>query len=448
MKEKLTISKEITNSLEIKQAAKLKPLWTPSRYKVLYGGRGGAKSWGVARVLLLKAVETKLKILCTREIQNSIKDSVHTLLSEQIKNLGLERFYKIEQQTITCLTTGSTFIFAGIRQNTTKIKSYEGIDIVWVEEAATVTKASWAILIPTIRKPGSEIWLTFNPELDTDETYTRFVVNPPRGTIKIPINWRDNPWFPDVLKNEMLDLKETDPVGWENIWEGIPRSSVEGAIFADEIADAELKNRIKNVPYDQRYPVHTFWDLGYADNTAIWFIQKIDFDYRIIDFYQNRIKKLAFYMNMLQTKGYLYGTHHLPHDGAHETLGADSIETQMRRIGMNVFVVPRGGLLAGIELTRAILSQCYFDKELTFDGIQGCRRYRWGEGRTIVHDVNSHPADALRTFATTKYVQWDAFSSLFSGSSMGNSSIGKLLSEYDPLEDKMSESGMTVYSNN
>jgi phage terminase large subunit len=123
---------------------------------------------------------SQLRVLCAREFQSSIRDSVHKLLCDQIKDLGLDSFYRIEQSAIFGMN-GTEFSFEGIRHNVNKIKSYEGVDIAWVEEAQTTSKSSWETLIPTIRKEGSEIWVTFNPELDTDETYKRFVLKPPPG---------------------------------------------------------------------------------------------------------------------------------------------------------------------------------------------------------------------------------------------------------------------------
>ena len=161
---------------------KLSCLFDPprSRYRVLFGGRGGAKSWGVARALLILAARDQLRILCAREYQTSIKDSVHKLLSDQISELGLDGFYEITQASIKG-KNGSEFFFVGLKNNVANVKSYEGIDICWVEEAQSVSPNSWNVLVPTIRKSDSEIWISFNPELPTDETWKRFVMNPPEN---------------------------------------------------------------------------------------------------------------------------------------------------------------------------------------------------------------------------------------------------------------------------
>lgn len=197
-------------------------LFSPCRYKVAYGGRGGAKSWAFARALLLTALQRKAKVLCARELQNSIAESVHALLSEQIESMGLGGFYRITQTNIYGLN-GSEFFFAGLKTDPNKIKSAEGIDIVWVEEAESVSKASWAALIPTIRKKGSEIWVTFNPALETDATYQMFVVSPPAGASVVSVSWRDNPWFGEELENERKHLESVDHDAYLHIWEGFCR---------------------------------------------------------------------------------------------------------------------------------------------------------------------------------------------------------------------------------
>lgn len=200
---------------------KLAFLFKPSRYKVLKGGRGGAKSWSIARVLLILASATKLNILCARETQKSIKQSVHKLLSEQIKKLGLSHLYHITNNYIECTSTGSTSIFEGLRQNIADMKSFEGVDICWVEEAHKVLKDSWEVLTPTIREPNSEIWISYNPEYEDDATHQRWCVHAPDNAIVIVINYWDNPWFPEVLEKErQQDKARLDKDSYENKWEG------------------------------------------------------------------------------------------------------------------------------------------------------------------------------------------------------------------------------------
>jgi phage terminase large subunit len=168
----------------------------------------------------------------------------------------MDNHYVVKENEIVGLN-GTLFKFAGLRQqDVTKIKSFENFSHCWVEEAQAVSDKSWSILIPTIRRPGSEIWVTFNPELDTDPTYERFILNPPSGSYVQFINWSDNPWFPDVLNQERLHLKAAEAEGrvvpgtYDNVWEGKCRPAVDGAIFHAEIAQAQVAGRIKDVPYN------------------------------------------------------------------------------------------------------------------------------------------------------------------------------------------------------
>lgn len=385
---------------------KLECLFTPSRYKVLHGGRGGAKSWGVARALIIQCIQRPIRILCCREFQSSIRDSVHKLLTDQIYALGLDSLFLIEQASIKS-SNGSEFFFEGLRHNVAKIKSFEGVDIAWVEEAQTVSKTSWEVLIPTVRKDNSEIWLTFNPELETDETYQRFVINPPDNALVQKVNWTDNPWFPEVLRIEKDQLKDRDPDAYLNVWEGNCRQALDGAIYADELRDAQATGRITRVPYDNTKPVHTSWDLGWSDNTSIWFGQIVGFEYRLIDFYQNSQKTINHYLEILQGKHYIYGTDYLPHDARAKQLGTGrSIEELMRAAGRNVRVVPQLSVSDGINAARTMFSNCWFDQEKCADGLQCLRHYRYESdpdtgtlARKPLHDWASHGADSFRYMA-------------------------------------------------
>ena len=381
----------------------LKWLFEPSRYKVAYGGRGGGKSWSFVRALLFRAWQKKTRILCAREIQNSIKESVHQLLKDQINTLGQEDFFKVKETSITAVN-GSEFIFEGLRHNVDNIRSKEGIDIAAVFEAKNVSKASWEVLIPTVRQPGSEIWIEFNPELDTDETYKRFVLNPPTNAVVKKVNWTDNPWFPEILVQEINDLKSRDYDAYLNVWEGFCRVTLEGAVYAKELREATEEGRITHIAYDERQPVHTFWDLGWADCTSIWFAQKIGFDYHVIDFYQNRLQKLPHYIKTLQAKPYVYGTDYLPHDADHSSLAADSIAKQMKDVGRKVVTLTRiPNKQLGINATRTIFNRLCFDEAKCADGLQSLRHYSYeiderGQwSKEPQHDEHSHAADALRT---------------------------------------------------
>lgn len=387
---------------------KLRFLFQPKRYKCAYGGRGGSKSWGFARALLILGTMKPLRVLCCREIQKSIKDSVHKLLKDQITALSLEGFYQVQETTIKGVN-GTEFFFIGLRHNAANVKSYESVDRVWIEEADTVSKSSWEILIPTVRKDDSEIWISFNPQLEDDDTYQRFVLRPPDNAIVVKVGWQDNPWFPQVLEEERQQLKRRDPDAYLNVWEGHCREILEGAIYAKELREAKEQWRIGRVDYDQTSPVHTFWDLGWADNTSIWFAQSVGMEYRVIDFYQSQFQSLQHYLKVLQDRPYVYGKHWLPHDARAKQLGTGrSIEEMMTEaLGLNkIEIVAQLSIQDGITAARAIFGVCWFDADKCADGLASLRRYKYDfdsdTGRfskAPLHDEASHAADAFRYLA-------------------------------------------------
>ena len=205
-------------------------LFESARYKVGYGGRGAGRSWNFGRGLILRAHKRKTRILCAREIQSSISESVHRLLCDRIELLNLSEFFEIQQYAILG-RNGSEFFFEGLRSNVGKIKSLEGIDIVWVEEAEAITEDTWSKLIPTIRKKGSQIWITFNPYLESDPTYRRFVTSPPPNAIVRKTTFRDNPFFPQELEDERVYLQSVDDDAYRWIWEGECRTVSDALIL-------------------------------------------------------------------------------------------------------------------------------------------------------------------------------------------------------------------------
>jgi phage terminase large subunit len=385
--------------------AKLECLFVPenSRYRVLYGGRGGSKSWNVARALLVKGAKSPMRFLCAREFQTSIKDSVHKLLTDQIFALGLESFYEITQSSIRG-KNGTEFAFVGLKNNIANIKSFEGVDCCWVEEAQTVSKLSWNVLIPTIRKDKSEIWITFNPELETDETFQRFVVSPPQNAVVQKINWSDNPWFPETLELERQALKNRDIEAYNTVWEGICRQTLDGAIFAKEMTLAEIEGRITKVPYDATKPVHAIFDLGWADNTACWLMQFIGQELHFIRYFEDNQKTITYYLQEMQKFGYLYDTLWLPHDAAAKSLGTGrSIEEIVRAAGFKVQMLDRVPIADSINAARTIFNKCYFDRENTADGLNCLRHYQYDVdvetgafSQKPLHNIYSHGADAFR----------------------------------------------------
>nr|QRW43087.1 MAG: terminase large subunit [Caudoviricetes sp.] len=210
-------------------------LYTPTlggvRYRVAFGGRGSAKSWQFARALLVHGLSQPLRILCAREYQASIRDSVHRVLADQVTRLGLDNFYTVQESAILG-ANGTEFLFKGLRRDIAQIKSTEGIDICWVEEAEAVSDTSWRTLIPTIRKDNSEIWVTFNPAMESDSTYQRFIVKSPERSIVRKVSYLDNPWFPEVLKQEADALLKADPEAHAHVWGGKPWARSDAQVLA------------------------------------------------------------------------------------------------------------------------------------------------------------------------------------------------------------------------
>lgn len=376
------------------------------RYAVVHGGRGSGKSWTVARMLVLQAAAQPLRVLCARETQKSIQESVHRLLKDQIQLLGLDAEFEV-QETRIIGRNGSDFSFAGIRQQgVANMKSYEGVDVVWVEEASVVTKKSWDILIPTIRKPGSRIVITFNPELDSDETYLRFVANPPSDSLVIECNWSDNPWFPAELEQERQDWLKRDPVGYQTVWEGKCRPAVEGAIYAAEIDTLHRENRVREVPYDPMLKVHTVWDLGWNDSMSIILVQRSASEIRIIDYIEDSHRTLDSYVAELRDRRWNWGTDYLPHDArAKDFKSGKSTEEIMRAMGRNPFVLGAENVEEGIRAARMMFGRCYFDRTRTAKLVDSLKRYRrqvnqvTNEPGAPLHDEHSHAADAFRYVA-------------------------------------------------
>ncbi|MEE8371819.1 MAG: PBSX family phage terminase large subunit [Sphingomonadales bacterium] len=215
----------------IEMAEVYAPLLTERhRYKVFWGGRGAARSWSFGRALLTRAMSEKIRILCTREYQKSIRESVHHLLRSQIMKLGLRHSFDVQRDVIRS-RTGSEFIFDGLHLNVETIMSMEDIDICWMEQGEKTSQHSWEILIPTIRNPGSEIWVSFNPFLPTDPTAKKFLNDAHPDALVRKTSWRDNPWFPDVLRKEKDHLWRVDPDAGAHIWDGEFRTSSDAQIL-------------------------------------------------------------------------------------------------------------------------------------------------------------------------------------------------------------------------
>ena len=392
--------------IDLKLTKEFTPFLEPNRYKVVFGGRGSGKSFSIAQLLVLRAFKEPTRILCAREIQRSISDSVLQLLSDTIQRLKLTDFFDVQKSQIIG-KNGSRFLFLGLSNNITKVKSYEGLDICWVEEAESVSYTSWETLIPTVRKKGSEIWVSFNPNDEMDDTYQRFVVNPPPKAYVKKVNYNQNPWFPDELEKERLYLKGKNEDLYNHVWEGEVLSNRDGAYYAKFIPN----DQIIDFKVEPNIPVDTYWDLGVSDSTCIWLVQQIGMEIRVVDCYENQGEGLQFYINWLHDwrakHQSVFGEHYAPHDIQVRELGTGKsrLETA-RKLGIHFRVVRKLTIEDGIHAARAILPKCYFEKTNTKDGLQALRRYRkeFDEKKGIykphpLHDWSSHYADAFRYFA-------------------------------------------------
>jgi phage terminase large subunit len=232
-----------------------------ARYRAAYGGRGSGKSHSFASALVLIGATRPIRVLCCREIQKSIADSVKKLLDDCISAFGLGPVYRSTQTSITT-PAGTEFIFAGLRTNADSIKSMEGIDIAWVEEANTVSQRSMDLLIPTVRKPGSELWFTWNPRDAKDPVDAMFRGGePPPNSIVRKVNFTDNPWFPDVLREDMEWDKRRDPDKYAHVWLGEYRRNSEARVFKN------WRIGVLEVPEDARPYYGADW--GFATDPSV-----------------------------------------------------------------------------------------------------------------------------------------------------------------------------------
>lgn len=383
----------------------------PSRYKGAHGGRGSGKSHFFAETAIERCIQDTTRIVCIRETQKSIKESSKLLLEDKIKYFNADHLFEILETEIRHKTNGSRIIFQGMQNHTaSSIKSLEGFDVAWGEEADSLSELSLNLLRPTIRKEGSELWFSWNP-ITEDSAIEKLLRGPARvdNAIIVEANWRDNPFFPDVLRKEMESDKAKDYDKYLHVWEGNYRRTLDGAVYAKEIRDAYEKKRVTRVLPTPGKPVDTFWDLGKRDHTAIWFAQVNLGEYRIPDFYQNRGEKLEHYAEVVRSRGYPLGTIWLPHDAEQERLVGKTIAQAMRDLfpGVKVRVIPRMAKKSiGIEAVRRIFPNCYFDEEKTREGMKCLGKFKYdvdpdtgGYSTNPLHDENSDAADAFAQMA-------------------------------------------------
>lgn len=408
---------------------KLAPLLQPARYKAAHGGRGGAKSHFFAEQVIIRCYAKKTRVACIREVQATIKDSVRQLLIDKIQKLGLGDYFEVLESEIRA-PNGSLIIFKGMQSyNAENIKSLEDFDIAWVEEAQTLSAHSLRLLRPTIRKTGSEIWFSWNPRHDTDAVDKFFRGGTKvKNAVVVEVNWRDNPWFPDVLKEEMEKDLADDPEMAEHVWNGGYEIVSEAAYYSKLIYHAEQNGRVGHFPYDPTVPVITAWDIGVDDYTAIWFIQEFGYRAVVIDYWEasgdgaeqivrdcmpelnpDDAEAKATLIELDREKPYAYDKHYLPHDVKVREWGAGARTRYVTLKGLGVKPIHIGAAVGPqerINASRKVLPMMYFnDNQRVHKGLSRLRRYsrKFNDSMqtytTPLHDENSHGADAFGEFA-------------------------------------------------
>jgi phage terminase large subunit len=389
-------------------------------YKVLYGGRDGLKSWNVANAILALGANQKLRIFVGREVMKSLADSAHKLLSDRIEALGLAGFYTIFENKIRG-RNGTEISYVGMSDLTDdNLKSLEGADIFWAEEAQGVSEGSWRKVLPTIRKPGSEVWVSFNPDMLDGATYQRFVVNPPPGTIVVKTGWEYTKacgFFTDKMETLRAHDEKTLPrEDYDNIWGGKPRVAVKGAIYSREVVQMVEERRFRPTPYDPRFPVDVIWDLGWNDAMVQIFVQKVSpTALNVINYREDSGRRYDELIEERRAFRYRYGWDWLPHDGAHANPQTGKTAKQtLQGLGCCARVLERTGTEPRIKAARQMFPRIYIDdtaREVSTGFLGAARlmeclkKYRrnvpetTGEPGTPVHDEFSHGCDAFGAVA-------------------------------------------------
>lgn len=390
------------------------------RHIVLYGGRASGKSTSVALSLLVLGMNKKLRILCTREVQNSIADSVHKLLSDLISKYKLNT-WEVQKDIIRNKQTGSEIFFKGLHNNSQSIKSIEGIDIVWIEEAQSVSADSINTLVPTIRKTGSRLIWTFNRLTENDPVWELIVKKADNRTFVQKIN---SDAIESLLSKEIIEEREKmridNPEMFEHVWLGEPMTAKTGSVFGKQLAQARNEGRITKVPYDASTGVYTAWDLGIGDSTVIWFFQVVGREIHFIDHYEGSNEDLGHYISYIQNKPYQYTTHFLPHDSK-----ARELQTGMTRVEFfnnhgiyNIEVLRPTNFSLGQDdidlVARPKFSLCWFDEEKCQRGLECLRayHYEYDDKNKLLrnkpeHDWSSHSSSAFIYALMAKTEQLD-----------------------------------------
>lgn len=400
---------------------KLIPVFTgPALYRGAYGGRGSAKTRSFAKMAAVWGIRCAQAdqsgvIVCGREFMNSLDESSFAEVKAAIESEPwlLER-YDIGERYIRTKDRKIDFAFIGLRRNLDSIKSKSRIRLLWVDEADPVSEVAWTKTDPTVREEGSEIWVTWNPERRDSETDKRFRRDPPAESKIVEINWRDNPWFPSTLDKKRLEDLEKRPEQYDHIWEGDYVTFREGAYFAKVLSQAKLDGRITRIAADPILPLKAFWDLGgagaTADAMAIWIVQFVGREIRVLDYIEGQGQVLSHYVQELRQRGYQNAVCYLPHDGVNSnSITGKRYEDHLRDADFDVVVIPnqgRGAAMMRVEAVRRIFPMTWFNEDKTQAGRDALGWYhekRSDDDRNIglgpEHDWSSHAADAFGLMA-------------------------------------------------
>ena len=402
-------------TVQIELPPKLIPVFTgQADVRAAYGGRGSGKTRSFAKMTAIRAYMWDRAgregiILCGRQFMNSLDDSSMEEIKAAIRSEPwLLDHFDIGEKYIRTRSGRISYKFAGLDRSLDSIKSKSRILLCWVDEAEPVTEEAWIKLIPTLREEDSELWVTWNPESKRSPTHKRFRECKPDPRMKVAeINWKDNPWFPSVLQRTRQRDMADRPDSYEHVWEGGFATVFHGAYYVSELVTAKNAGRIDSVEVSPDLPVHTAWDLGIGDSTAIWFFQVAGNEIRVIDFYESTGQGLPHYAAVLATKGYAYGFDWVPHDAKVRELGTGRTRVEtLKALGRKPKLVPGHTLMDGINAVRETLPTCWFDAEKTDYGLDALRQYRseYKEDDAVfndkpLHDWTSHAADAFRYLA-------------------------------------------------
>lgn len=402
------------STLTIETAKVFEPLLQPKRYKGAFGGRGSGKSHFFAEALVEDAIRFPgMRAVCIREVQKSLAESAKRLIEDKIQALGVGSMFN-PLKTEIGTPGGGVILFQGMQDHTAEsIKSLEGMDRAWVEEAQTISDRSWRMLRPTIRKERSEIWGSWNARLKTDPVDRFFrgeQAASDRDIACVKANWRDNPWFPAVLDEERKRDQKNDPEAYPHVWEGEYIAILAGAYYAEALRLAEQESRIGFVPVDPNLRIWAFWDIGgpgkKADAMTVVIAQFVGLKICVLDYIEGQGQVLGYYTELLRERGWAKAYCVVPHDAAQthadNPTGMD-FESQLQQANFQTEKVhsPPGIVMQRIATTRRLFPRIWFNKDKT-EGLRaavGWYHEKRDESRNIglgpEHDWSSHGADAF-----------------------------------------------------